>query len=250
MSRKRREEILSRLRAAGYLSVSRLAAEYDVDTSTIRRDLAALEAMGLATRSYGGATPGGAGTEVPFDLKVETQVDQKRAIGERVAELLAESGSVILDSGSTMLAVAKALTGQAGKVVITHDLRVGTELVRQGGTRVIVLGGEVMPDVYSLVGERSVAELRQYDVDVAVLAADAVDENGFSITNNLEAAIKRAMIASARRVIIAADSSKIGRSALVRVAGLEEVDLVVTDDGLHDEVAARLPVEVVRVSLI
>ena len=243
MSRKRREEILSRLRAAGYLSVSRLAAEYDVDTSTIRRDLAALEAMGLATRSYGGATPGGAGTEVPFDLKVETQVDQKRAIGERVAELLAESGS-------TMLAVAKALTGQAGKVVITHDLRVGTELVRQGGTRVIVLGGEVMPDVYSLVGERSVAELRQYDVDVAVLAADAVDENGFSITNNLEAAIKRAMIASARRVIIAADSSKIGRSALVRVAGLEEVDLVVTDDGLHDEVAARLPVEVVRVSLI
>jgi DeoR/GlpR family transcriptional regulator of sugar metabolism len=244
----RRAEILSRLRRHGYVSVKQLAEEYQVDASTIRRDLDRMAALGQVTRSHGGATLPDEPDETPYEVKVGKNVAQKRAIARAVAQLIPDGSSLLIDSGSTTLEVAQALRGHRDMTVITNDLRVAAEIANQGDVRLIVPGGEALPAVYTLASQRAVDLIQEFSVDYAVLGADAVDPQGITDTNSNEVAMKRAMLQAARQVVVVADSSKFGRSALVRVTGLDAVDLVITDDGLDDDVVAALPVEVRRVA--
>ena len=249
MGHYRRDEILSRVQRHGYVSVKQLAEEYQVDSSTIRRDLDRLAADGLVQRSHGGATLPGEPEETPYAVKVGTNVEQKRAIARAVAELVPSGCSLLMDSGSTTLEVAKALRGHRDLTVVTNDVRVAAEIANQGDVRLIVLGGEVLPAVYTLASQRAVDLISEFNVDYAVMGADAVDQQGITNANSNEVSMKRAMLQAARQVVVVADSAKFGRSALVRVAGLEAVDLIVTDDGLSAEAAATYPVEVRRVTV-
>jgi DeoR/GlpR family transcriptional regulator of sugar metabolism len=248
VGKQRREEILARLHRHGYVSVRQLAHEYGVDTSTIRRDLDTMAELGTIERSHGGATLPSEPAEIPYAVKVETNVAQKRAIARTVAEIVPHGRSLLMDSGSTTLEVARALRGHREMTVITNDLRVAAEIANQGDVRLIVLGGEALPAVYTLASERAVGLISEFHVDYAVMAADAVNPRGITNTNSNEVPMKRAMLRAADRVLLVADSSKFGQSALVRVTGLEDVDLIVTDDGLSEQGAAEYPVEVRRVS--
>ncbi|MCU1670454.1 MAG: hypothetical protein JWP40_3381 [Blastococcus sp.] len=247
MSKQRRQEILSRLHRLGYVSVRRLAADFGVDTSTIRRDLEIMAQHGMVTRSHGGATLPAEPPETPYAVKVETNVAQKRAIARAVAEAIPHGCSLMMDSGSTTLEVAKALRGHRDMTVITNDLRVAAEVANQGEARLLVLGGEVLPSVYTLVSERAVVLIAEFHADYAVMGADAVDPRGVTNVNSNEVSMKRAMMRSADHVVLVADSSKFGRSALVRVAELDSVELIVTDEGLTEEQSAQYPVEILRV---
>jgi DeoR family transcriptional regulator of aga operon len=249
VSNYRRDEILSRVQRHGYVSVKQLAEEYQVDASTIRRDLDRMAALGLVNRSHGGATMPGEPEETPYAVKAGEHVAQKRAIARAVAAIVPDGSSLLIDSGSTTLEVAEALRGHRDLTVITNDVRVAAAVAEQGDTRLIVLGGEVLPAVYTLASQRAVDLIGEFNVDFAVMGADAVDAQAITNTNSNEVAMKRAMLEAARQVLVVADSSKFGRSALVRVAGLEAVDLILTDDGLDEEVAASFPVPVRRVSL-
>jgi DeoR family transcriptional regulator, aga operon transcriptional repressor len=243
----RRDEILSRVQRHGYVSVKQLAEDYQVDASTIRRDLDRMAAQGLVNRSHGGATLPGEPEETPYAVKAGEHVAEKGAIARAVAELIPHGRSLLMDSGSTTLEVAKALRGHRDMTVVTNDVRVAAEVANQGDVRLIVLGGEVLPAVYTLASERAVDLIGEFNVDYAVMGADAVDPQGITNTNSNEVSMKRAMLQAARQVVVVADSSKFGHSALVRVAGLESVDLIVTDDGLRPDEAASYPVEVRRV---
>lgn len=245
----RREDILRRIQREGYVSGSRLSEEFDVDPSTIRRDLYALSRVGLVSRSHGGASMRTEAMEIPYDVKIEERVPQKRAIGQATSTLIGHGASAVIDSGSTTLEVARALRSHRGLTVITDDLRVGAELANQGDVRLIVTGGEVMLSTYTLAGEGAAGTIRQYHVDVAVLGADAVDPGGITLTNNFEGPVKCAMIDCADRVIVVADSSKFGHRALVRIATLAEIDLIVTDDGFDPALADQYPIEILRVPL-
>jgi len=247
VGRKRREEILRRVQRHGYVSVSQLAQDYQVDGSTIRRDLATMAELGLIARSHGGATLPGEPAEIPYEVKVGKNVAQKRAIARTVAEIVPHGSSLLIDSGSTTLEVAKALRCHRGMTVITNDLRVAAEVANQGDVRLIVPGGEVLPAVYTLASERAVDLIREFHVDYAVMGADAVDPQGITNTNSNEVSMKRAMVRAADHVLVVADSSKFGHTALVRITGFGEVELVVTDDGLDEEGAAAYPVRIRRV---
>jgi DeoR family transcriptional regulator, aga operon transcriptional repressor len=240
MSKQRREEILSRLHRHGYVSVRQLSADYGVDTSTIRRDLETMAQLGMVTRSHGGATLPAEPAEIPYSVKVETNVAEKRAIARSVADSIPHGRSLMMDSGSTTLEIARALRGHRDMTVITNDLRVAAEIANQGDVRLIVLGGEALPAVYTLASERAVALINEFHVDYAIMGADAVDPSGITNVNSNEVSMKRAMMRVADHVVVVADSSKFGQAALVRVA-------VVTDDGLSGEQAAEYPVEVRRV---
>jgi len=248
MGKKRRQEILQRVQHLGYVSARELAEEYAVDTSTVRRDLDALARLGLVVRNHGGASlpsePAGAS-----DAQLAARVPQKQAIAQAVARMIGDGRSLLLDSGSTTLEVTRALRGHRAMTVVTNDLRIAAELAGDDEVRLIVLGGEALPHAYTLMSERAADLIGGYQVDVAVLGADAVDPRGITHMNSFEAPMKRAMIRAAAQVLVVADSSKFGQSALVRVAGLEEVTRVVTDDGLPEAVAASYPVEVVRVPM-
>jgi DeoR family transcriptional regulator of aga operon len=248
VSKKRREDILRRLHRHGYVSARQLATDYDVDPSTIRRDLDTMAQLGMIQRSHGGATLPAEPAETPYDVKIEKNVAQKRAIAHAIAELVPHGSSLLIDSGSTSLEVARALRGHREMTVVTNDLRVAAEIANQGDVRLIVLGGEALPSVYTLASERAVDLISELTVDYAVMGADAVDPRGITNANSNEVSMKRAMIRAAEHVLLVADSSKFGQSALVRVAGLEDVDLIVTDDGLAEESTADYSVEIRRVN--
>ena len=247
MGKQRREEILGRVHKRGYVTVKELTADYGVDSSTIRRDLDTLAGLGLVARSHGGATAPVEPPEVPYDEKVERNVAQKRAIARRVARLVPHGSSLLLDSGSTTLEVARALRQHRGMTVVTNDLRVAAEIANQGDVRLIVLGGEVLPTVYTLMSERAVDMVKEFHVDYAVMGADAIDAQGITNTNSNEVSMKRAMIRAAEHVLVVADSSKFDRSALVRIVGLDAVERIVTDDGLGAATAAAYPTAIDRV---
>ena len=249
MGKQRRQEILRRVQRNGYVSARELAGEYGVDASTIRRDLDTMARLEMIVRSHGGARASVEPAEIPYDVKVERNVPQKRAIAQAVAARVGEGKSLLLDSGSTTLEVARALRSHRGMTVITNDLRVAAEIANQGDVRLIVIGGEVLPSVYTLTSEHAVDLIGEYQVDYAVLGADAVDPRGITNTNSFEAPMKRAMIRAADQVILVTDSSKFGHTALVRVSGFEDVDLIITDDGLDEDDAADYPTEVVRVEV-
>lgn len=245
----RSEEILRRIQRHGYVSATQLADELGVDSSTIRRDLAALSKMGLVARSHGGAAVRPEPGDLAYNAKLEKNVHRKRAVAAAAAKLVADGASLAIDSGSTTLEVARALRGHSHLTVVTDDLRVGAELADQGDVRLIVTGGEVMPGFYTLIGNNSPAAIRQYHVDIAFLGVDAVDPAGLMFMNGFEIPMKRAMIECADKVVVLADSTKMGRRALVRAASLDEVSLVITDDEFPDDSDDDYGVEIMRAPL-
>ncbi|GAB2663551.1 DeoR/GlpR family DNA-binding transcription regulator [Prescottella soli] len=236
-SAQRREDILRRLVADGYVEAKALSQELGVDASTIRRDLDALARLGKAERTHGGARPVvGATSEVPYVVKEGGYRAEKVAIAHAAANLVSDGQSVILDSGSTTYQIAAALRHRSDLTILTNDLRIGKYVASFPDVRLLVTGGELLGSVFTLVGERSVEFLADYSVDWAFLGADAIDPAaGITNTNTLEVPIKRAMISAAAHSAVVADSSKFGNRALARVATLAEVDLIITDSGLADD---------------
>jgi DeoR/GlpR family transcriptional regulator of sugar metabolism len=236
------------VRGNGYLSVKDAATELGVDTSTVRRDFAHLDRLGLIERSHGGALPVRDEAEGPYNIKLGRLVPEKRAIAELTASLIPEGASVILDSGSTTLMVARALADHRGLTVITPDVRVAAELAIRPGIRLIVPGGEGIPGTSTLVSQESVEDFRRFTVDIAVIAADGVDEEAVTNMNGTVVPLKQAMINAADRSILVMDSSKFGLRKLMKVAPVQHLSEVVTDAGLAASVASSYPVPVRRAS--
>ncbi|WP_255660086.1 DeoR/GlpR family DNA-binding transcription regulator [Nocardia spumae] len=237
----RRREIMHRLVTDGYVEAKALADELGVDASTIRRDLDALERAGQAQRTHGGARPTpGATAKLPYTMKEGERRTEKAAIAAAAARRVHDGDTVILDSGSTTYEVARALRQHANLTVITNDLRIATFIAETPGVRLLVTGGELLGSVYTLVGERAIAFLSDYTADWAFLGADAVDiDAGITNMNTLEVPLKRAMIAAAAHAVVVADSSKFGRRALAKVAGLDEITRVMTDSELPPDIARQ-----------
>ncbi|MFE3104496.1 DeoR/GlpR family DNA-binding transcription regulator [Nocardia tengchongensis] len=239
LSSTRRRQILDRLTTDGYVEAKEFARELGVDTSTIRRDLEALERDGQIQRTHGGARPiPGVTSDLPYSAKRNTRLQEKSAIARVAATLVADGDTVILDSGSTTYEVAVALSRRENLTVITNDLRIAEYIAGLQRFRLLVAGGELLGSVYTLAGDRTVEFLRDYAADWAFLGADAVDlAAGITNTNTLEVPVKRAMIATARATAVVVDSSKFGHRALARVAGLDEIHTVITDHGLDEDAA-------------
>jgi DeoR family transcriptional regulator, aga operon transcriptional repressor len=234
----RQARIVQQLQEDGFVEIARLSASLGADRSTIRRDLGALERRGLVRRTRGGALAGPASghADIPYEAKRRAQTPAKEAIGARAAELVEPEEAVLLDSGSTTFEVARALRHRRGITVVTNDLNVAMCLAESPGIRLVVTGGILLESVYTLVGPRTVEELRDLHVDRAFLGADAIHhEAGITNVTLVEVEVKRAMIAAAREVVVVADSSKFEHRALAPVCALDDVGLILTDEGLDRE---------------
>lgn len=243
-SAERRDTLLRLVRERGYINVAEAARVMEVDTSTIRRDLAYLRELGLVERSHGGAIPIRDEAEVPITQKVGRQVAEKEAVARAVARMVPDGAAVILDSGSTALMVARALGEHRDLTVITPDIRVANEILAHEGIRLIVPGGELVPDTSTVIGQEALDTIRRLHVDLAVMGADAVDAAGATNLSSVVVPFKRAVLAAAQTAILAVDSSKIGTRRLIRVATLDEFDHLVTDAGADNAEVAEYPVPV------
>ncbi|MFC6236660.1 DeoR/GlpR family DNA-binding transcription regulator [Longivirga aurantiaca] len=236
----RRDAIVERAVRDGYVEAHTLALELGVNASTIRRDLDVLERAGHVRRTHGGARLLADGTgDIPYARKQTANLAAKTEIAEAAAALVSDGEAVILDSGSTTYQVAVALRGKP-LTIITNDLRIAKFVATDPAARLLVTGGELLGTVFTLVGGKAASFLSELRADWTFLGADAVSlDGGITNTNTIEVPIKRAMIAAAQHPIALADSSKIDRRVLARVAGLDEVEAVLTDTSVDADAVAR-----------
>lgn len=225
----RQRQLAELIAVRGQVSIGEVIAHFDVSGPTARRDLAHLSRAGLAVRTHGGVVaPGREGSIEPlFMEKLRVHQAVKARIGAAAAALVENGQTVLLDSGTTALAVARNLAGRPLSVV-TMDLKVA-EAAATGETDVSILGGRVRNGYFSLVGDWTARTFAGLRCDVFFLAADAVDEDGVSNVTPEEAEVKRAALASAARTILIADHSKFGRREPFPVCRPDEIERLITD---------------------
>ncbi|MEU1120107.1 MULTISPECIES: DeoR/GlpR family DNA-binding transcription regulator [unclassified Streptomyces] len=247
----RQQEILRLARDGGRVDVLSLAEEFRVTAETIRRDLKALDRAGLVRRVHGGAIPAGRLDFEPDLAEREgTAADEKDRIARAALAELPAEGSVILDAGSTVARLAAALPLESTLTVVTHGLPTAARLADHPGIQLHLIGGRVRQRTRAAVDAWALRAYGEIRADVLFLAANGYSARGGLTTPDLaEAAVKRAAVAAARRVVLLADSAKHGQEHFARFGDLTDVDLLITDTGLGQDEAAAIEAagtEVVR----
>jgi len=238
----RMQLILDRVEREGDVTIADLATDLRVSEMTVRRDLERLESSGALRRAHGRAIKGASGSyEPPFAVRVERQSAQKALIAREVASMLADRETIVLDGGSTGVAVAKELVDRE-LTVCTPSLRVADVLREAPNVRLMLTGGIMRRGEESLVGPSAAATLQEHRFDTYVMTVSGLDPvQGCTEWNVDDAIVKRVALEVSRRCIVAADSSKFGSVAFARVCGLEAVATVVSDSsleaGLRDRVS-------------
>jgi DeoR/GlpR family transcriptional regulator of sugar metabolism len=243
----RRGLILDAIRSGQGVEVVDLAQRFAVSEMTVRRDLTRLAQEGKLTRVHGGAVS--EREEPPFAAISQERHSERQRIGRAAAGLVEDGHAVMIDIGTTTLALAHCLHGRKLRV-ITSNLAVVEELANEPDVELIVLGGVVRRNYRSLVGMLAEDALRQLSADIAFLGASGIREDlSVMDTTLVEVPIKRGMIAASRRTVLLVDAAKFEMTGSIRICGAEELDAVVTDaNGDHPGVAAleHAGVEVVR----
>jgi len=249
----RRGQLERAVQQRGFLRVIDAALELGVSSVTVRADLAALEADGRVQRVHGGAMPVATSSgESSFETNVAQEAAAKRAIGREAAGLVASGNSVLLDVGSTALAVAHALIDRhelTDVLIVTNGLTIALALeAAMPRFTVVVTGGTLRPLQHSLVSPFAMLDL--LTTDIAFIGCNGVDVDGGVTNINLpEAEVKRRMVASTKRAVIVADGSKLGETSLGLIGPTSDFStLVTTGDSPHLERLESAGLEVVRSS--
>ncbi|WP_028799753.1 DeoR/GlpR family DNA-binding transcription regulator [Streptomyces sp. 142MFCol3.1] len=241
MSSERLRQITDAVRAAGRMGVAELAELTGASEMTVRRDLEVLAAQGVLERYRGGArTLLLRGQEPPFALRAAEGQETKRRIAEEVCRLISDGESVVLDSGTTCLEVARVLHDRR---VTVMPLSLHAVNALTGGPEVTLLvpGGQPRPGELALTGPLTEASLAALRFDTAVIGCCGLTAaDGLTAFDLADAAAKRAAIGSARRVIAVAEAPKLTRTALAFVAPASALHAIVTDTSAPDEPSAAL----------
>jgi DeoR/GlpR family transcriptional regulator of sugar metabolism len=247
---RRWNELLELLAAAGQLQVEEAAKALGVSEATVRRDLDELARQQMLTRIRGGAVAQGVTYDLPLRYKSERHPSEKQRIAAVAAGLVRPGQITGLNGGTTTTEVARALATRSdlnsqvpspAVTVVTNALNIATELAVRQHIKIVTTGGVARPQSYELTGPLATGVLEQVALDVAILGVDGIDAvAGATAHHEGEASINRLMARQAAKVVIAADSSKVGRRAFARICTAREIDVLVTDAGIAAEDAARL----------
>ena len=251
MSRYRRwNELLELLATAGQLQVEDTARALNVSAATIRRDFDELASQQMLTRIRGGAVAQGVNYDLPLRYKSERHPSEKHRIGALAASMIVAGQVAGLNGGTTTTEVARALATRPdlssgvpspAVTVVTNALNIATELAVRQHIKLVVTGGVARPQSYELTGPLATGIIEQVTLDVAILGVDGIDAvAGATAHHEGEASTNRLMGRQASKVIIVADSSKVGRRAFARICTPSEIDVLVTDPGIAAGERARL----------
>lgn len=238
----RQQEILRLAREAGRVDVLSLAGQFQVTAETVRRDLKALDRAGLVRRVHGGAIPAGRlDFEPDLTEREATAADEKDRIAAAALAEIPEGGTVVLDAGSTVARLAAAIPVDAALTVVTHALPVAARLADHAGIDLHLVGGRVRHRTRAAVDAWALRAYAEIRADVVFLATNGFTADGGLTTPDLaEAAVKRAAMAAARRVVLLADSAKAGQEHFARFGSFADVDLLITDKGLAPDHKAAI----------
>lgn len=239
----RQQAIVELALNAERVAVADLAERFDVTSETIRRDLETLDRRGILRRVHGGAivTERLSLVESTLADREPAHAAQKNRIAQAALAHLpgGADGSVILDAGSTITRLAALLRAGSAGTVVTNSLPAATQLAGLEQVSVQLLGGRLRGITQACVGPEPLARLANLRCDVAFIGTNGLTPRyGLSTPDHDEAAVKRAMIAAARKVVVLADSSKVGTDLLVSFAPSAALDVLITDDGIPAAEAA------------
>jgi DeoR family transcriptional regulator of aga operon len=243
--------ILERLASGTSVAVTDLASELAASPATIRRDLAILEQQRLLSRTHGGAVAHTVTYELPLRYKGVRRAEEKQRIARAAAALVSEGMAVGLTGGTTATEVARALADKQQLTIVTNALNIASELGVRPNLKLIVTGGLARSQTYELSGPLAEASLTGLNLDVAFIGVDGIDAGaGCTTHQEVEAHTNGIMIQHAKRVIVVADSSKIGKITFARICGVDAVDELVTDIAGKPAAVQALTEAGVRVSLV
>jgi len=236
----RQQQILQRARTEGRVDVVALAEDLRVTTETIRRDLTVLERAGVLRRVHGGAIPvERLGFEPALATRDAVMTAEKERIAKAAVEELPRDGAIIIDAGTTTGRLAEAIPLDRELTVVVNSPPLATALATRPNLTVIALGGRVRGRTLATVDDFALQLLGQVYVDVAFMATNGLTiERGLTTPDPAEAAVKRSMMAAARRTVMLADHTKVGNDCMARFADLADVDVLITDAGLDEETAS------------
>lgn len=232
----RHQYILNRIRDQGKVNVSQLSEKLKVSEVTIRKDLSFLEDKRLLFRTHGGAIQKNPYiNEQPISEKQHINAEEKERIGKAAAQLLVENDTIIIASGTSVLALAKEIRPQKELTVISASLNVSLELSKHKDIEILQLAGVLRKSSYSVVGNYSEGILESFSCHKLFLGIDGLDfEFGLTTTSLQEAQLNQKMIEAAEQIIILTDSSKFGRRGFGRICGLDKVDIIITDKNIPE----------------
>lgn len=227
----RRSMILNQLKDDKVVLVSDMSAKFGVSEETIRRDMEKLEQEGYATRTYGGAVYNEDSRELPYEVRKRTNVEAKEKIAYEVAKMIKDGDYIMLDDSTTSMYVARMLKSRRNITLITNSIEIILEL--SGDVQdwnIHCTGGMLKPYALAFMGHRAESLVRAYHVNFAILSCEGLDiEEGYTDSREDNAMMKRAMMASAKHVILVADSDKFGKVSFASTGKLSELDMLVTE---------------------
>jgi DeoR/GlpR family transcriptional regulator of sugar metabolism len=242
MAEERRTQILQIVRTEGRARVNELANRFSSSAVTIRNDLNELHQRGLVLRSHGGAVlPDTILRESPVHERLKTHAEEKRRIGAIAATLINDGETIILDSGTTTLEIARQIKNKQGLQVITNGVNIAAELLDARDVQTFIVGGTLRGDSASVVGRSTEEMFEQFAADKLFLSGAGCDPDfGVSGANLEETMVNRAMVRIAREIILVSDASKFSKRGMVRIAPFSEIDTVISDTGLREEIQEKV----------
>lgn len=238
----RQREIATATLQVGRVEVADLADRFGVTTETIRRDLSELQDLHVVRRVHGGAVPWEIGGFEPLlSVRSDLHDSEKRRISLRAIRELPDTGSIIIDSGSTLLRFAETIPEQCALRIVTNSLAAAQVLAGHDNTDVIVIGGRVSKNTLAMVDPEAISAVEPLAVDTLFISSDGMSPTrGLTTPYREEAALKQAMIKAANRVVALIDHSKIGQDHFVRFAEWSDIDMLITNTEVGPEFVASI----------
>jgi len=247
----RHQFILDKLQDSGHVNVQELSILMKVSDVTIRKDLKQLEDKNLLFRSHGGASKTNPyANDKPVAEKERLNADEKQTIAKAAAAMIGHNDSIIIASGTTMQALARAIHPQQRLTVITSALNVALELSHHQNVEVLQLGGQLRQSSSSVIGPYAEQILTDVSCSILFLGVDGIDlDTGITTTSLMEARLNQKMIEAAQVTIVLADSSKFGKRGLGKICTLDQIQHIITDSSISAEIVEFLEEKGISVTI-
>ena len=229
----RREEIIRLLNERSKLLLSDLCDHFHVSSATIRNDLRDLEQAGRLKRTHGGAIcVSKAAFELTSRSKEVEYIQEKYQIAKYAERLVEDGDTILLDTGTTTMELAKLLTKKTGLTIVTNDIKIALFLEEHSNAAIFLLGGMLRRNFHSTTGLSVISQVSNLNVDKAFMATNALSiDKGFTTPSTELANVKEVMVKTASMVIFLVDSHKLGRISFTRFADLQDAHKLITDSG-------------------
>lgn len=233
---RRQRSIMEFVREHGSVQVDDLSAQLQVTPQTIRRDLNQLYDMELVQRVHGGAIIKDTVANLGYGARKILMADEKLEIAKLAASILPDNSSLFINIGTTTEKVAEFLVNRNGMLVITNNINVASTLWPAKGIEVMIAGGTIRQSDGGIVGPSTEEFIDRFKLDYGVVGCSAIDASGEFCDYDLrEVRVTQSIIRHARKIILVMDSMKMERTAPVKVGNLNDIDILVTDDGISEQ---------------